>query len=218
MEYISCALIGYIIGMIAPAYFMGKFKGIDVRKKGLCDTSASNSLILFGRLGGISCALLDFAKGFLAILLISAVFPNSEYAIPVTAFFCIVGHAYPFYTDFVGGRGIACLNGIILAISWRFFLIVLVAEIFLAVISNRLYLVALSTPISLTAAYGIIKKDVIGAAILLALTAIVFLKYLPELRAIKSNTETRISSILKLSGTASTDQASEESTTLSDNK
>ena len=71
MEYISCALIGYIIGMIAPAYFMGKFKGIDVRKKGLCDTSASNSLILFGRLGGISCALLDFAKGFLAILLIS---------------------------------------------------------------------------------------------------------------------------------------------------
>ena len=62
MEYIHCAVMGYLIGTINPSYIIAKIKGFDIRKKGSGNAGASNALILFGKIMGVICALLDIAK------------------------------------------------------------------------------------------------------------------------------------------------------------
>ena len=182
MEYIFCAIIGYIIGMINPTFLIGKFERIDVRKKGLRNASCCNAFILFGKVGGCICALFDFAKGYLSVMLIEAVFPLAQYALPVTAVFCILGHIFPFYTDFIGGKGLSCLNGIILYFDWRVFLIAFAIELIVALTAKYACLVTLTASFAFPFVYGIINKDLIGALIFAFASIIIFLIHLENLR------------------------------------
>ena len=106
MEYICCGLIWYFIGTINPSYFIAKRRGFDIRTKGSGNAGASNALILFGKLLGIICALLDIAKAYLAILLTEALFPEFRYAYAITGVACVIGHIFPFYMKFKGGKGL----------------------------------------------------------------------------------------------------------------
>ena len=80
MEYVYCTLIGYLIGCFNPSFLLGRIKGVDIKKKGSGNAGASNALILFGKLSGIICALLDILKAYLAIKLTEALFENYLYS------------------------------------------------------------------------------------------------------------------------------------------
>ena len=68
MEYLYCVLIGYFVGCFNPSYILGRIKGVDVKKKGSGNAGASNALMLFGKLMGVICALIDIFKTFFAIM------------------------------------------------------------------------------------------------------------------------------------------------------
>ncbi len=193
MEYAYCSLIGYAVGTFNPAYLFARLKGFDIRKKGSGNAGASNALILFGKLRGIVCALLDIAKAYLAILLSEVLFSGFEHAFAVTGTACILGHIFPFYMKFKGGKGLACLGGVILRFHPLLFLTMLAAEVVLVLIVDYICIVPLTASIAFAAIYAVATKDLIGTAILLSAAAVIFCKHIENLKRIRRGTEMHLS-------------------------
>ena len=189
MKYVLCILIGYAIGAINPSYIIGKIRGIDIRQKGSKNAGASNALILFGKVLGVGCALFDIAKAAFAIWLCGKLFPELAYSFAVTGGACILGHVFPFYMKFRGGKGLACLGGMILAFDWRVFLIMLAAEIVVAIVTDYICFVPLTASAVFPIVYGIMCRDVWGALIIALIFPLMLYKHKENLKRIKQKTE-----------------------------
>ena len=189
MKYILCILIGYLIGTINPSYFIARLRGFDIRDKGSKNAGASNALILFGKVIGIGCALFDIAKAIFAIWFCRTLFPKLAYSFVITGVACILGHLFPFYMRFKGGKGLACLGGMILAFDWRVFLFMLTAEAVVAVVTDYICFVPLTASAVFPIVYGIMRSDVWGALILALILPLMIYKHKENLNRIKQKTE-----------------------------
>jgi len=123
MKYLYCILIGYFVGAINPSYIIAKLRGFDIREKGSKNAGASNALIMFGKVIGVFCALFDIAKAAVAVWICGKLFPGIAYSYAVTGVSCVLGHMFPFYMKFRGGKGLACLGGVVLMTDVRLFLL-----------------------------------------------------------------------------------------------
>ena len=197
MKYVLCILIGYVIGAINPSYIIGKIRGVDIRQKGSKNAGASNALILFGKALGIGCALFDIAKATFAIWLCGKLFPALTYSFAVTGVACILGHVFPFHMKFRGGKGLACLGGMILAFDWRVFLIMLAAEIVVAIATDYICFVPLTASAVFPIVYGIMRRDVWGALIIALILPLMLYKHMENLKRIKQKTEMPFSFLWK---------------------
>ena len=197
MKYILCILIGYLIGTVNPSYIIAKARGFDIREKGSKNAGASNALILFGKVLGIGCALFDIAKATFAIWFCGKLFPELTYSFAVTGVACILGHVFPFYMNFKGGKGLACLGGMILAFDWRVFLIMLAAEIIVAIVTDYICFVPLTASAVFPIGYGIMRQDARGALIISLILPLMIYKHKENLRRIKQKTEMPFSFLWK---------------------
>ena len=189
MKYVLCFLIGYLIGALNPSYIIAKLRGFDIREKGSKNAGASNALILFGKVIGIGCALFDIAKAVFAIWLCGKLFPELAYSFAITGVACILGHVFPFYMKFRGGKGLACLGGMILAFDWRVFLIMLTAEIVVAIATDYICFVPLTASAIFPIVYGIMRQDAWGALIIAVILPLMIYKHKENLKRIKQKTE-----------------------------
>lgn len=120
---ILCLLLGYGLGCISTSYLYGKARGIDVREHGSGNAGTTNTLRVLGRKAGAIVLAGDMLKTFLAILLTWLIFhwffPDMDYLLRIyTGAGVILGHDYPFYMKFKGGKGIACSGAMILSFYW----------------------------------------------------------------------------------------------------
>ncbi len=197
IEYLYCTLIGYLIGAFNPSYLLSKIRGFDIRKRGSGNAGASNALIIFGKVWGTVCAVIDIAKAYFSIFLTEFLFSDFAHALTVTGAACILGHAFPFYMRFRGGKGLACLAGLILYFDWRVFLIMLAAEIAVALISDYICLVPVTASAAFPIIYAILTKDFWGTLILLSVTVIIFIRHIGNFKRIKNGAELRLSYLWK---------------------
>lgn len=142
MERIICLLIGYACGLFQTSYLYGKMKGIDIREHGSGNAGMTNALrTLGGKAGAITFAG-DCLKCIVAVLLVRLIFGGShaEY-IKLLGLYAgagtILGHNFPFYMKFRGGKGIAATGGLILSFDWR--LTIMAAIVFLIVFFTSKY-------------------------------------------------------------------------------
>ncbi len=191
MPYLLCALMGYLIGTVNPAYLLGRLQGIDIRQKGSKNAGASNALILFGKAGGIVCAAFDIAKAALTILLAKALFPSAD-TFAITAAFCILGHIFPFYMRFRGGKGLACLTGAFLALDLRVFAVALAIEVIIVLATRYICFIPLTASAALPVLYGILHRDLAGALLLAVVAVVIWFKHAVNLRRIPEGREMRI--------------------------
>ena len=189
MKYVICILIGYLIGTINPSYIIAKIRGFDIREKGSGNAGASNALIIFGKVVGVVCALFDIEKATFAIWLCGKLFPELTYSFAVTGVACILGHVFPFYMKFRGGKGLACFGGMILAFDWRVFLIMLAAEIVVAIATDYICFVPLTASALFPIVYGIMCRDVWGVLIIALIFPLMLYKHKENLKRIKQKTE-----------------------------
>lgn len=139
---ISALIMAYLCGSIPTAVWIGQaFYGIDVREYGSGNAGATNTLRVLGKKAGIPVMLIDIAKGFTATQVVyfiglsltgppgSSMFTNYQLALGITA---VMGHLFPIFAGFRGGKGIATLFGMILAI--RFEAALLLVLVFLVVL------------------------------------------------------------------------------------
>lgn len=120
MERIICVLIGYVFGLFQTAYIYGRLHGIDIRNYGSGNAGTTNTLRVFGTKAGLLVLVGDIMKCILAVVLVSYLFGNSHpdmvYLLKMyAAMGAIIGHNFPFYLKFKGGKGIAATAGLILS-------------------------------------------------------------------------------------------------------
>ena len=121
LEKILCLVIGYVFGLFQTAYFYGKAHGIDIRKHGSGNSGTTNALRVLGTKAGLIVFAGDCLKCVLAVLLVKLTFgaqyPDMKYLFAIyAAAGVILGHNFPFYMGFKGGKGIAATAGLILAL------------------------------------------------------------------------------------------------------
>ena len=191
MPYLWCSLLGYLLGMLNPAFFIAKIQGIDIRERGSGNAGASNVLLVFGKLRGILCACLDIFKAFLAIRLAEWLFPGED-VFAVTAAACILGHIFPFYMKFRGGKGLACLAGVVLAYHPMVFALMLTGALLLALATGYICFVPMVGSVVFAAVYGCMTHDLWGTLMLLAVSAVIIVKHAANIRRIRAGREVRI--------------------------
>lgn len=118
MVRLVCLLIGYIFGCFQTSYIYGRMHGIDIRQYGSGNAGTTNSLRVLGKKAGIIVLLCDMLKTGLVIVLVRFLFRDSYgdilYLLAMyAAAGAILGHNFPFYLKFKGGKGIACTAGFI---------------------------------------------------------------------------------------------------------
>ncbi len=193
MEYFFCSLIGYLTGTVNPAYLIGKLNGFDIRERGSGNAGASNAVIIMGKAHGIICAAIDIFKACVAIIITKLLFPSFARSFAVTATACILGHIFPFYMKFRGGKGLACLAGMVIMYDWRVLLALLAAEIVVVLVTNYICFVPMTASIALPIIYGFMEKDIIGAAIIFITAVVIFCKHIINIKRIMNGTEVHLS-------------------------
>lgn len=118
MERFICLLIGYVCGLLQTGFFVGKLNHIDIRREGSGNAGSTNAVRVMGWKAGALTFLGDVIKCVAAVLLVRYIFRDSNF-LPLLAMYAGVGatlgHNFPFYLKFKGGKGIAVLGGLILS-------------------------------------------------------------------------------------------------------
>lgn len=115
-----CLAMGYVFGAFQTAFFYGKMKGIDIREHGSGNSGTTNTLRVLGTKAGLIVFAGDMIKSILALLVTRLIFAGSYPDIlPLLCIYtgtgCVLGHNFPFYMNFKGGKGIAATGGIMIA-------------------------------------------------------------------------------------------------------
>jgi glycerol-3-phosphate acyltransferase PlsY len=136
LKILLASLVGYLLGASNMAYYLARIKKVDIRQHGSGNLGASNATIVLGKKFGILTFFHDVGKTVLAIFLMKWFFPNDEYLTIFAGASSVLGHIYPFYLKFKGGKGLASFMGVLLALDWQIFLIMLFGAVLITIISN----------------------------------------------------------------------------------
>lgn len=119
MFRLICILIGYCIGCIETAHVVGKLWKVDLRQHGSGNLGTTNALRVLGKKAGAMVFIGDILKSVIAFLICRAVFKDNA---TVAGLFgsagAVLGHNYPFYLNFKGGKGIAVMIGMTAALAF----------------------------------------------------------------------------------------------------
>lgn len=137
MGYIFSVILGYLLGCSSMAFYIGLVKKKDIRTAGSGNLGASNATVLFGWGAGVLVGLHDILKAVLAVVLARWLFPGLTYAGAAAGIACVIGHIFPFYLKFRGGKGLASYFGMTLALNWKLALAVMAVVVLATLIKNR---------------------------------------------------------------------------------
>ncbi len=183
-EILAGIIIAYLLGSIPTAIIVGKsFFGIDIRTVGSGNAGATNTIRTFGLKVGIPVLLFDILKGFLAVKL--SIFLNSPalsenlveiYKI-VLGTAAVLGHVFPVFASFRGGKGVATLVGVLIAIYPLSFLIILGCFILIMILSRIVSLSSIICSILFPFIEILILHETRLPLIMLAIGVAVFIPY-----------------------------------------
>lgn len=144
--YILVALIAYLIGSVSfSVIFTKKIAGFDVREKGSKNAGSTNVLRTAGKGIAILTLICDILKGVVAVLLALGIgkmdgSEHTEYLVQIAGLMVVLGHTFPVFFGFKGGKGVATSLGIILLVNWQIGLICLVFALILMVLTRMVSL------------------------------------------------------------------------------
>lgn len=130
---VICLAVGYCFGIIQTAYIYGRLHGIDIREHGSGNAGTTNTLRVLGKKAGLVVFVGDLLKTFIPVLIVGFLvrdYYDSDYVYVLrlyAGFGAILGHNFPFYLGFKGGKGIAATGGMILGFYWPFIIMGLVS-------------------------------------------------------------------------------------------
>lgn len=142
MERIICIVIGYIFGLFQTSYIYGRLNHVDIRDFGSGNAGTTNAMRVLGKKAGIITYIGDCFKAIFAGLLIWAIYRNesAEFIFMLKLYGglgVVLGHNFPFYMGFKGGKGIAASSGVILGLfDLKLTLIALFTFIIVTVVSK----------------------------------------------------------------------------------
>lgn len=189
MYYVLCAAVGYLLGCINTAFIIGKLRGFDIRKAGTGNAGASNAAVTMGFKTAVFVAVCDILKAALAYIICKKLFPDTECAGVIGAVGAILGHMYPVWMGFKGGKGLACFMGMILAMSWKMFLVFGAAVVIITLVTDYIAIGTIVASVVYPAYIYIISSAWIQPAIIGAATVLILIKHRENIKRIISGKE-----------------------------
>lgn len=122
----AIGILSYLIGSINCSILISKFMNKDVRESGSGNAGATNMARTFGTAAGVVTMLCDFLKALIPVLLTRIIFKDLEYwqaMVAFSGFCCAIGHAYPIYFGFRGGKSVTVVGMTFLVVDWRCFIV-----------------------------------------------------------------------------------------------
>lgn len=190
MEYVIFAGIAYLLGSIPSALLVGKIGyGIDIREHGSGNLGGTNAFRVLGIPAGSIVVLVDILKGTIAVLL-PLLFDVELYRLAI-GIFAVLGHTYPLFAKFRGGKAVATSGGIILGIYPVLFVIMVLSFLLTLYLTKYVSLSSMITGI-VTVIVSLFFKDLGLIIIVSILTIFVFYRHRDNIKRIKNKTEPKI--------------------------
>jgi acyl phosphate:glycerol-3-phosphate acyltransferase len=196
--YILAVLIAYLLGSIPTGFLMGKARGIDIREVGSGNIGATNVLRILGKPAGIFVLLADAAKGWLAAFVLARLLAAWFDPAGIDGFaICagvaaILGHIYPCWLSFKGGKGIATSAGVLIAWVPLPLLIILTIWIVVFAFSRYVSLASICASFALPFAAWIVGESVTIVLVTAALAVLAIYKHKSNIQRMLKGTENRI--------------------------
>lgn len=189
MEYIVVIVLGYLLGCSSMAFYLSKLKKVDIRSGGTGNLGASNTTVLMGWKAGVLVALHDIGKSALAVILARLLFPNLEHAGAAAGVASVLGHIFPFYLKFKGGKGFASYWGMTLALNWKLAAVIFVAGILITLITDYIALATTTTVIAVPAYLAFTTHNLMLVLILCIASLVIIYKHRKNYVRICNGTE-----------------------------
>lgn len=198
ISVVASIVLGYGLGCINIAYFLSKSHGFDIRKYGSGNAGASNVMIVMGRKIGLFAAVFDILKAYCAVNIAEYIFPNAmdgelNYAAVIAGVFAILGHIFPFYMEFKGGKGLAAFGGTILAIDAQLFAILFVIAFVIAVVTDYICFVPITMALVFPILLWTYKGSVICMGIFLIASIFIWYRHKENIKRIYDKKEAKFS-------------------------
>lgn len=201
MKLVLAAVISYLFGSVPWALVIGRvFYHKDIRKEGSGNPGATNAARVLGLPAGIIVTLLDALKGLISMLIAHAIAPGSEIYAGLA---CCIGHCFPLFAGFKGGKAVATSYGFFLGITilltqeWVWNFILPVASFFIILFATKMVSVASMCSLLLEAAASFVlalngRIDMSIPVSLLILWAFVTYRHRANIQRILNGTENKI--------------------------
>lgn len=182
MELFFCILLGYLLGTLSPAAILAFVKQINLKEQGTGNLGATNTFMVIGRGYGIMVMLLDITKAFLAVKLAGYLFPRAMLGGLVSGISAVLGHVFPFYMKFKGGKGLAAYAGLILAFDGWIFLALLIICMTCMLIVNYAVALPMSAAVLFPIFAALRYKNLLIFLLTLAVSILIIVKNWSNLR------------------------------------
>ena len=197
-QIIIALLIGYFFGSIQPAYFISKIVAkMDIREHGTGNAGASNITAIMGWKYGFIVAFIDVLKAMLAVLVVKWIYPHSPDLAYLAGIMAILGHLFPFYMNFRGGKGVAALAGMMLGINWKLGILFMLLVALPALLADYIVVGSLTAFIALPIVTYSLKYPTTLILIGAFMTLLVFYLHRGNIKRIINKEELRISTVIK---------------------
>lgn len=134
MQAILSFGLGYLIGCISPAAWISKRHNVNLKEEGTGNLGATNTALVLGKAAGIFVMVFDMAKSFFSYKLARLLFPQLAIAGLLACIGVILGHCFPIFMHFQGGKGLAAFGGMIMAYNLKVFFTILIPGLILMAI------------------------------------------------------------------------------------
>lgn len=188
LKYMLVILGGYFLGSVSMSIIMSKcLLGGDVRKKGSGNAGATNMARVYGMKAGFFTLLGDIAKAGLTILIGWMLL--GDWGIAVGGFACLVGHCFPIYYGFKGGKGVSAGAAIALALDWKVFLIAMGIFALIALTTKKVSLGSICAAMSIMITSFIFSLSTPKLILAVAAPALVIVQHRENIKRLINGTE-----------------------------
>ncbi|MBS4761980.1 glycerol-3-phosphate 1-O-acyltransferase PlsY [Carnobacteriaceae bacterium zg-ZUI252] len=182
---------GYLMGSIPTGIWVGKhFHNIDIREHGSGNSGSTNAFRVLGKLSGSVVLMIDILKGYFPTVLALVLLPNvSPLIIGVAS---IIGHTFPIFAQFKGGKAVATTAGVLLAIYPLLFIIGVTLFLILLFFTRIVSLSSMVTAIILTILSYLLYNNLLLTCILSVLAIFIIYRHRTNIIRIKNGTENKV--------------------------
>ena len=191
MKYILVIALGYLLGCSNMAKYIAAMKKVDLTAGGSGNPGASNAVILMGWGAGVLVAIHDIGKAALAVILARLMFPGAPLIGAAAGVAAVLGHIYPFWMKFKGGKGFASYLGMTIALHWKFAIAVLLLVVVVTLITDYIVAATTTTIVLVPIGLGILTHSLILPLILLIASLVIAWKHKDNYVRMYNGTEIR---------------------------
>lgn len=190
MDIIIQMIIAYLLGSIPSGVWIGQaFFNKDIRKYGSGNTGATNTFRILGPKAGTIALIADVLKGFVATFI--PIYLETDIHPVFIGIFAIIGHIYPIYIKFKGGKAVATTAGVFLAIQPVYVLIFIGVFLMILLTTSTVSIASMGTMV-LAAIFSFLIKDPIMAITIWILALLIIYLHRENVARIKNGVESRV--------------------------